>query len=265
MTRYPFEVSADGTVTVSRNDYLTTFFTGLRRRDIEIMVQLEGAPKQWPSRVKPERPHLFRCPTDLTGAAHAIGKWAKLYSGFPISWCMWNEPSHNLIGKADRTSIHEMVDIYDAYTGAIAPQGFFGMASFVPSNADVSQDLGGQTYLGATIDELRQRLKTKPGLPFHYPYHEQLRRGRHQTLRGCAQRAGHRLQHGSPHPGAVRGVRTPPVGAQRRDRTGGSQVHDVPADRAAGPRPSDLHLQRLDQPPDRLPQRHRAAIDVVHR
>jgi hypothetical protein len=60
LTPYPFEVSADGTVTVSRNDYLTTFFTGLRRRDIEIMVQLQGAPKQWPSRVKPERPHLFQ-------------------------------------------------------------------------------------------------------------------------------------------------------------------------------------------------------------
>jgi hypothetical protein len=168
LTPYPFEVAADGTVTVLPNDFLNTFFTGLRQRNIEIIVQLEGAPEQWWDYADAVAPHNFPLPTNLAAAADAIGKWAKLYSGYPVSWSMWNEPSHNLTGSADLTSIQQMIEIYDAYTSAIAPQGLFGMADFIPDNANPSQDLGGQTYVGATLEELRALLAAKPGLPFNY-------------------------------------------------------------------------------------------------
>lgn len=168
LTPYPIEVAADGAVQVQRNQFLDTLFTGLRQRKIEVMVQLEGAPKQWPTDLPAERPHLFPIPTDLATAAEAVGKWAKLYSDYPINWCMWNEPSHNLTGTADLTSISQLIDIYGAYTSAIAPQGLFGMASFLPENAQTDKNLGTRTYLAAAIDELRQRRKTDPGLPFDY-------------------------------------------------------------------------------------------------
>lgn len=168
LTPYPFEVAADGTVTVLPNEFLDTLFTGLRQRNIEIMVQLEGAPEQWWDYAEAVAPHNFPLPTDLTAAADAIGKWAKLYSGYPISWSMWNEPSHNLTGSPDLTSIQQMIEIYGAYTSAIAPQGLFGMADFVPVNANPSQELGGQTYVGATLEELRALLTARPGLPFNY-------------------------------------------------------------------------------------------------
>jgi hypothetical protein len=161
-------VGADGTVSVLPNDFLTKLFTGLRQRNIEIMPQLEGAPKQWWDYAKAKRPHLFPLPTDLAGVAGAMGKWAKLYGDYPVSWCMWNEPSHNLTGSPNLTSIHQMIDVYDAYTSAIAPQGLFGMASFIPTSAAVRQELGGRTYVGATMDELRTRRQAKPGLPFDY-------------------------------------------------------------------------------------------------
>ena len=168
LTPYPFEVAADGTVTVLPSDFLNTLFTGLHQRNIEIMVQLEGAPKQWWDYADAVAPHKFPMPTNLAAAADAIGKWAKLYKDYPISWSMWNEPSHNLTGSPDLTSIHQMIDIYHAYTSAIAPQGLFGMADFIPPNATPSQELSGQTYLGATLDQLRALLTAKPGLPFNY-------------------------------------------------------------------------------------------------
>lgn len=170
LTPYPFEVAADGTVTVLPNDFLNTLFTGLRQRDIEVMVQLEGAPYPWwnSTVLPPKRPHLFPMPTNLAAAADAVGKWAKLYGDYPISWCMWNEPTHNLTGKPDVESIHQMIEIYDSYTGAIAPQGLFGMASFISTSETARKGLGGRTYFEATIDELRALRKTKPGLPFDY-------------------------------------------------------------------------------------------------
>jgi hypothetical protein len=61
-----------------------------------------------------------------------------------------------------------MVDIYDAYTSAIAPQGSFGMASFIAPSAVPRKELGGRTHLAATIDGLRARRKAKPDLPLDY-------------------------------------------------------------------------------------------------
>jgi hypothetical protein len=168
LTPYPFEVAADGTVSVLPNDFLNTLFTGLRNRNIEIMVQLEGAPKQWWDYADAVAPHNFPLPTNLAAAADAIGKWAKLYQDYPISWSMWNEPSHNLTGSPDLTSVQQMIDIYDAYTSAIAPQGLFGLADFVPVDANPNENLNGQTYLGTTLAQLRTLLAAKPGLPFNY-------------------------------------------------------------------------------------------------
>lgn len=168
LTPYPIEVDADGDVRVIPNDFLDTLYAGLHQRNIEIMHQLMGAPKQWWDYANAFRPHLFPFPTDIAAAADALGLWAKLYSDYPISYCIWNEPSHNLTGSPDLTSINQMVDIYDAYTSAIAPQGLFGMASFIPPNAVADPDLGGRTYVGATMDELRRHLVAKPDLPFDY-------------------------------------------------------------------------------------------------
>ncbi|MFE7035295.1 hypothetical protein ACFU9Y_33810 [Streptomyces sp. NPDC057621] len=47
LTPYPFVVAADGEVSVSRNDFLDDLFGGLHQRNMEIMVQLEGAPRQY--------------------------------------------------------------------------------------------------------------------------------------------------------------------------------------------------------------------------
>lgn len=168
LTPYPFEVAADGTVTVQSNTFLNELFAGLQQRNIEIVVQLEGAPKQWWDYQEAQAPENFPIPTNLSASANAIGEWAKLYKRYPISWSIWNEPSHNLTGSPDLTSIQQMVEIYDAYTGAIAPQGLFGMADFIPANAVASSELNGQTYVGATINELRQQLTANPGLPFDY-------------------------------------------------------------------------------------------------
>ncbi|MFD7815786.1 hypothetical protein ACFV6E_23100 [Streptomyces sp. NPDC059785] len=169
LTPYPFEVAEDGEVTVSRNDFLDDLFSGLRRRNIEIMVQLEGAPKQYWDYDKDDRPHLFPKPDELANAAKAVGKWTKLYSAdHPISWCMWNEPSHTLTGSPDTVSVKQMTDIYAAYTNAIAPQGLFGMASFITPSATVRPALGNRTHLQASTDALRERLEAQPGLPFDY-------------------------------------------------------------------------------------------------
>ncbi|GAA4864479.1 hypothetical protein [Saccharopolyspora rosea] len=168
LTPYPIVVGADGQISALPNDFLNELFSGLHQRNVEIMVQLEGAPKQWWDYAKAERPHLFPAPTDLAAAADAIGKWAKLYSGYPISWCVWNEPSHNLTGSPNPASVKQMVDIYDAYTSAIAPQGLFGMASFITPSAVPRKQLGGRTHLEATIDRLRARRKANPDLPFDY-------------------------------------------------------------------------------------------------
>ncbi|MEU4897966.1 hypothetical protein AB0B12_14760 [Streptomyces sp. NPDC044780] len=168
LTPYPFVVGENDEVSVLPNEFLEKLFTGLQRRNMEIMIQLMGAPKQWWDYEKAKRPHLFPMPTDLTAAADAIGKWTKLYSDYPISWCMWNEPSHNLTGSPNRASVRQMVDIYDAYTNAIAPRGLFGMASFIKTSAPVREKLGGRTHLQATIDALRKRVKAKSGLPFDY-------------------------------------------------------------------------------------------------
>lgn len=168
LTPYPFQVANDGTVTVLPNDFLNTLFTGLQQRNIEIMVQLEGAPKQWFNYADAKPPHNWPFPTDLTAAADAIGKWAKLYDKYPITWCMWNEPNHNLTGKPDLTSISQIIDIYHAYTGAIAPQGLFGLASFIPPSSAVRKDLNNRTYVGAAFEELRNLLKTTPDLPLNY-------------------------------------------------------------------------------------------------
>ncbi|WAP54954.1 hypothetical protein [Streptomyces sp. S465] len=167
MKPYPIEVE-DGEVQVRRNSFLDTVQSELRRRRIEVMYQLEGAPQQWEDTAKAKAPRKFPAPTDLRAAADAVGKWAKLYNDQPVSWCMWNEPSHNLTGSPDLASIRQMVDIYDAYAGAIGPKGLFGMASFVPVDAHPRRQLGGRSYLETAVDELRKRRKTEPDLPFDY-------------------------------------------------------------------------------------------------
>jgi hypothetical protein len=171
LTPYPFTRAANGSVTVSPtpNTFLTTFFGGLQRRGMEIMVQLEGAPYQFfPPGISPQRPHLFPMPDNVSGAGNVIGEWAKIYRDYPISWCMWNEPTHNLTGSANPKSIKQLLEIYEAYTGAIEPQGLFGMASFISTSEKTSSELGGKTYFQAALDELRTLLKAKPDLPFDY-------------------------------------------------------------------------------------------------
>ncbi|MBO8191764.1 hypothetical protein ITI46_08735 [Streptomyces oryzae] len=168
MQPYPIEVGEDGAVEVRRNTFLDKLDTELRRRDIEVMYQLMGAPKQWENEERAKPPSKFPRPTDLKAAAEAIGKWAKLYSDRPVSWCMWNEPSHNLTGQPDLTSIQQMVDIYEAYTDEIGAHGLFGMASFVPVDARPRRHLDGQSYVQTVIDELRKRRKSQPDLPFDY-------------------------------------------------------------------------------------------------
>lgn len=168
LTPYPFEVAESGTVTVSSNDFLEKLFAGLTERNIEIMIQLEGGPKQWWDYEGDCRPHLFPIPTNLTAAAAAIGKWTKLYAKWPVSWCMWNEPSHTLVGAPNSTAVQQMTDIYDAYASAIAPQGLFGFASFITQSLFKQPTLNGRTHLQASLNALRERRKTKPELPFHY-------------------------------------------------------------------------------------------------
>ncbi|MEU8878084.1 hypothetical protein AB0D24_44550 [Streptomyces javensis] len=104
-----------------------------------------------------ERPHKFPAPTDVKAAADAMGKWAQLYNDHPVTWCMWNEPSHNLTGRPDLASVRQTVDIYDAYASAMGPKGLFGLASFIPPNSKPKQQFGGRSYLEVAIDELRER------------------------------------------------------------------------------------------------------------
>ncbi|GAA1151083.1 MULTISPECIES: hypothetical protein [Streptomyces violaceusniger group] len=167
MKPYPIEVS-DGEVQVHRNSFLDKMQSELRRRRIEAMYQVEGAPKQWEQTEKAHRPHKFPVPTDVKAAADAMGKWARLYNDHPVTWCMWNEPSHNLTGRPDLASIRQMVDIYDAYASAMGPKGLFGLASFIPPNSKPKREFGGRSYLEVAIDELRERRKANPQLPFDY-------------------------------------------------------------------------------------------------
>jgi hypothetical protein len=165
---YPIEVGANGAVQVRPNAFLDTLNAGLRKRNIEIMDQLEGAPTQWLDQAAAKAPRNFPLPTNLTAAAHAVGEWAALYDGAPVSWCIWNEPSHNLTGSANLASVNQIADLYQAYTSAIGPHGLFGLASFVPEDARALKGLGGRTYLQAVLEELRQRRKASPGLWLDY-------------------------------------------------------------------------------------------------
>lgn len=171
MRPYPVEVGSNGEVTVRQNTFLNALFTHLRQRNVQIMAQLEGAPAQWEDKPRSHRPHLFPIPTDLPATAHAMGLWAGQYRRYPISWCMWNEPSHNLTGKPDPASVRQMADIYTAYTGAIAPRApgaLFGLAGFITPSAQPQKRLGGRTHLQATLDELRTRLEARPGTPLDH-------------------------------------------------------------------------------------------------
>lgn len=163
MQPYPIEAGAGGTVAARPNAFLNSLYAGLRERGIEMMEQLEGAPKQWENTKAIKGSCHFPFPTDLQASASAMGKWAELYSGTPVTWTMWNEPSHNLTGKPSLESVRQIAEIYSSYTGAIAPHslsGLFGLASFVPENAKPDKKLGGRSYLQAVMDELRKR----PGL-----------------------------------------------------------------------------------------------------
>lgn len=167
MKPYPIEGSG-GEVQVHRNSFLDKMQSELRRRRIEAMYQVEGAPKQWEQTEKAHAPHKFPVPTDVKAAADAMGKWAQLYNDQPVTWCMWNEPSHNLTGRPDLASIRQIVDIYDAYASAMGPKGLFGLASFIPPNSKPKRQFGGRSYLEVAMDELRERLKANPQLPFDY-------------------------------------------------------------------------------------------------
>ncbi|TDE09277.1 hypothetical protein [Jiangella asiatica] len=164
---YPIEVSDDGKIEVQDNQLLRDLHQGLRQRDIEIVHQLIGAPKQWHPYDEAGAPMKFPAPTDLDKSAWAMRLFTERYNDTPITWTLWNEPSHNLTGEREPESVQSFLDIYEAYYKAMAPvhdKAIFGMANFIPWATVPLEALDGKSYVEAMMDEYRTREESHPTL-----------------------------------------------------------------------------------------------------
>jgi hypothetical protein len=172
LTPYPIEVLSDGTIQVQDNTLLKNFHQGLNARNIQIIHQIIGAPKQWhPYDLAQKAGAKFPYPTDLDKSAEAMKLWSQQYNSYPVTWTMWNEPEHNLTGERTDESAQKMLNIYDAYYEQMKPvndKASFGMADLTPWGAQLLPELGGKSYIQTVLDKYFTLRTAKPNVQLDY-------------------------------------------------------------------------------------------------
>ena len=172
LTPYPIEELSDGTIQVQDNALLKNLHQGLNDRNIQIIHQIIGAPKQWHPYDEAEAAGAkFPFPTDLVKSAEAMKRWSQQYSSYPVTWTMWNEPEHNLTGERTAESAQYLLDIYEAYYEQMKPvnsKALFGMANLIPWGAQLLPELGGQSYIQTLMSKYFSLRSTKPNVQLDY-------------------------------------------------------------------------------------------------